>query len=103
MEPNATAADIKRASRRAHRPPPDPSHAALSLPQAYRVLAKTHHPDKGGDPALFSRLQAAYETLSDPRKRQARWAGASACFTCLTACFPLQVRKVAAYLFVPSS
>eukprot|EP00887_Chlorella_sp_A99_P002814 scaffold6.g2814.t1 len=38
--------------------------------QAYRVLAKQHHPDKGGDPVVFARLQLAYETLSDPRKRQ---------------------------------
>jgi curved DNA-binding protein CbpA len=39
-------------------------------PQAYRLLAKRHHPDKGGDPAAFARLQAAFEVLSDPRKRQ---------------------------------
>lgn len=34
------------------------------------MLAKQHHPDKGGDPGTFSKLQLAYETLSDPRKRQ---------------------------------
>ena len=37
--------------------------------QAYRLLAKRLHPDKGGDPAAFARLQAAFEVLSDPRKR----------------------------------
>ena len=37
--------------------------------QAYRALAKQHHPDKGGDPALFGRIQHAYEVLSDPQKR----------------------------------
>lgn len=38
-------------------------------PQAYRLLAKRHHPDKGGDPAAFAPLQAAFEVLSDPLKR----------------------------------
>ena len=38
-------------------------------PQAYRSLARLHHPDKGGDPALFGLLQHAYEVLSDPRRR----------------------------------
>ena len=41
----------------------------MPTPQAYRLLAKRHHPDKGGDPAAFARLQAAFEVLSDPRKR----------------------------------
>jgi hypothetical protein len=38
-------------------------------PQAYRGLAKQHHPDKGGDPAVFGRIQRAYEILGDPKKR----------------------------------
>ncbi len=28
---------------------------------AYRALAKVHHPDAGGDPELFKRLRRAYE------------------------------------------
>lgn len=28
------------------------------------------HPDKGGDPEEFKRLQAAYEVLSHPEKRE---------------------------------
>lgn len=36
---------------------------------AYRKLAKTHHPDKGGDKNKFQEIQTAYETLSDINKR----------------------------------
>lgn len=37
---------------------------------AYRRLASQHHPDKGGDTTRFQEIQTAYETLSDPNKRQ---------------------------------
>jgi DnaJ-class molecular chaperone len=37
---------------------------------AYRRLANQHHPDRGGDKSKFQEVQAAYETLSDPAKRQ---------------------------------
>jgi curved DNA-binding protein len=40
------------------------------IKQAYRKLASVHHPDKGGDTAKFQEIQQAYETLSDPNKRQ---------------------------------
>ena len=36
----------------------------------YRDLAKQHHPDKGGDPEKFKKIQAAYEVLSDDDKRR---------------------------------
>jgi DnaJ-class molecular chaperone len=43
------------------------------IKRAYRELAKTHHPDRtGGDKkkeARFKEISAAYEVLSDPRKR----------------------------------
>lgn len=40
------------------------------IKKAYRQLASKHHPDKGGDTAKFQEVQVAYDTLSDPVKRQ---------------------------------
>jgi len=40
------------------------------IKRAYRKLAAQYHPDKaGGDTEKFQEIQAAYETLSDPNKR----------------------------------
>ena len=41
------------------------------IKQAYKKLAKIHHPDKGGDKEVFQKIQTAYETLSDDQKRAA--------------------------------
>jgi DnaJ-class molecular chaperone len=40
------------------------------IKKAYRKLASQHHPDKGGDTATFQKIQTAYDTLSNPEKRQ---------------------------------
>jgi len=41
----------------------------LTCSQAYRRLARSVHPDKGGTAAGFAALQAAFETLSDVKRR----------------------------------
>jgi len=40
------------------------------IKKAYRKLASKHHPDKGGDAEQFKKIQEAYDTLSDPQKKQ---------------------------------
>ena len=40
------------------------------IKQRYRTLAQMHHPDKGGDEALFIRIKLAYEILIDPIRRK---------------------------------
>lgn len=37
---------------------------------AYRRLMRSAHPDAGGDPEYATRLNVAYETLSDPESRR---------------------------------
>lgn len=37
---------------------------------SFRKLAKTNHPDKGGDQEKFKEINAAYEILSNPEKRK---------------------------------
>lgn len=38
--------------------------------KAFTKLAKTHHPDKGGDAEEFKKIHKAFETLSDEEKRR---------------------------------
>lgn len=40
------------------------------IKKSYRKLASKHHPDKGGDTAMFQQIEEAYRILSDPQKRQ---------------------------------
>jgi len=46
------------------------SCSAAEIKKAFRKKALRMHPDKGGDPEEFKKLQAAYEVLSDADKRQ---------------------------------
>lgn len=39
------------------------------IKKAYRSLANKHHPDKGGDQAVFKDISVAYDTLSNPQKK----------------------------------
>lgn len=41
----------------------EPGATPQAIKRAYRRLAKTHHPDLGGDPQAFHRLDAAYRLL----------------------------------------
>ena len=43
---------------------------AVEIKKAFRKLALKEHPDKGGDPEKFKKIQAAYEVLSDPEKKE---------------------------------
>ena len=40
------------------------------IKKSFRSLSKKHHPDKGGDEAIFKELSEAYDTLSDENKRR---------------------------------
>jgi curved DNA-binding protein CbpA len=37
--------------------------------KAFHALSKRHHPDVGGNPQEFQRINSAYEILCDPKKR----------------------------------
>ena len=44
--------------------------SAEEIKKAFRRLARTHHPDAGGDEAKFKEINEAYEVLSDEKKRK---------------------------------
>ena len=51
---------------------PETGVPAEEIKRAFRDLALKHHPDKGGDPALFVALRAAFDELSTEEGRR-RW------------------------------
>jgi len=40
-----------------------------AIKRAYRKLAMKHHPDRGGDPDQFAKVQEAYDALSNPQSK----------------------------------
>ncbi len=44
--------------------------SADEIKKAFRKLARTHHPDAGGDEAKFKEINEAYEVLGDEKKRE---------------------------------
>jgi DnaJ family protein A protein 2 len=48
----------------------DPRADESAIRRAYHAKARLHHPDRGGDPAAMTRLNVAYEILSDRARRR---------------------------------
>jgi DnaJ homolog subfamily A member 2 len=48
----------------------DKTTSCADIKKRYKVLAKTKHPDKGGDPKLFAEITHAADILTDPEKRK---------------------------------
>ena len=51
---------------------PESGASGAEVQRAFRDLALRHHPDKGGDPAVFISVRAAFDELSTEEGR-ARW------------------------------
>lgn len=47
-----------------------PSASSDEIKRAFRKKSLVHHPDKGGDPENYKKINGAYEILSDPEKRK---------------------------------
>ncbi|GJN88895.1 hypothetical protein Rhopal_001866-T1 [Rhodotorula paludigena] len=41
----------------------------IEIKKAYRKMSLLHHPDKGGDEAVFKEISESYQILSDPQRR----------------------------------
>lgn len=41
-----------------------------TIKKAFKKKAMEHHPDKGGDPETFKKINEAYQVLSNPQKKQ---------------------------------
>lgn len=47
-----------------------PDASTSEIKKAFHKLALVHHPDKGGDPDKFKRINGAYEILRDEKERE---------------------------------
>lgn len=55
----------------------NPSASKDEIKQAYRKLAKKHHPDHGGDEEQFKAVNQAYDNIKNPPPKQERPQGFS--------------------------
>jgi len=46
-----------------------PSASDREIKEAYRKLSMKHHPDRGGDPQVFQKINDAYSILGNSDKR----------------------------------
>ena len=47
-----------------------PTASTDEIKRAFRKKSLIHHPDKGGDPENYKKINGANEILSDPEKRK---------------------------------
>jgi DnaJ-class molecular chaperone len=47
-----------------------PGASPDEIKKAYKKAAMKHHPDRGGNEAMFKQVSEAYDVLSDPQKKQ---------------------------------
>ena len=47
----------------------DEKATSAEITKAFKDLAKTHHPDRGGDEAKFKEINEAHDTLKSSQKR----------------------------------
>jgi len=50
-----------------------PGASSAAVRRAYHCLAIIHHPDKGGDDAVFKALAAAYKALTEAKTEEGGW------------------------------
>ena len=48
----------------------DKNASPTEISKAYKTMARTHHPDKGGSEDAFKRIQRAYDVLSDDKAKE---------------------------------
>ncbi|CAE7548117.1 SEC63 [Symbiodinium sp. CCMP2456] len=50
-----------------------PGASSAAIRRAYHVLALLHHPDKGGDDAVFKAIATAYKALTEAKTEEGGW------------------------------
>jgi hypothetical protein len=79
FHPKPEATDRPRTRPTAHGPITESLYDILAVPvnctaaelkTAFRQLALTNHPDKGGDPVAFDKVKTSYDILSNPKLRE---------------------------------